>query len=220
MLNISLDKLKLYDNNRLTITNSSPPHHTGVPTDRSSSVGCRTLPSRAPDTSFNDRSAATMLKNQRNTLQARPGQPQPLQWADCHSPHVDTSLPGARSQAPARSRPRGTCEQIQVHGPGGPPSKGNQSASANPGGPGTSGTVDFASSAPRPAPGLRNVCRKSTHLHDSASHPRFYFHRDSAHKATPAEDPLPLPKVTTPAQPVPKLPRPPPIGRRTQSVQL
>jgi len=38
-----------------------------------------------------------MLKNQRNTLQAKPGQPQPLRWADCHIPHTDSVYPGTRS---------------------------------------------------------------------------------------------------------------------------
>jgi len=162
-----------------------------------------------------------MLKNHRNTLQAKPGQPQPLQWADCHIPHIDTLYPGTRSlserlaltansgngQPPAASliRPSAPlvpwslnpcfsdpyslfpvpclCTSL--------PSKGNQSASANPHGQGSAVTVDLASSAPRPAPGVRNVCRNSMHLHDSASHPRFYFRRDSPHKATPAETTLP-----------------------------
>ena len=46
-----------------------------------------------------------MLKNLRNTLQAKPGQPQPLQWADCHIPHTEFPIPGARSQAERRALP-------------------------------------------------------------------------------------------------------------------
>lgn len=40
-----------------------------------------------------------MLKNQRNNLQAKPGTPQPIQWVDCHIPHVDTLHPGTRTPA-------------------------------------------------------------------------------------------------------------------------
>jgi len=46
-----------------------------------------------------------MLKNQRNTLQARSGQPLPLQWADCHIPHIDTVYPGTRSLSKRRALP-------------------------------------------------------------------------------------------------------------------
>ena len=46
-----------------------------------------------------------MLKNQRNTLQARSGQPLPLQWADCHIPHIDTVYPGTRSLSERRALP-------------------------------------------------------------------------------------------------------------------
>ena len=163
-----------------------------------------------------------MLKNQRNTLQAKPAKPQPLQWADCHLPHVDTPYPGTRSLSERRALPANSGNRqpaaaslIRPSAPLVPwslnpcfsdpyslfpvpclctphPSKGNQSTSANPHGQGSAGTVDFATSALRPAPGVRNVCRNSTHLHDSALHLRFYFRRDSSHKATPAENHPPL----------------------------
>ena len=46
-----------------------------------------------------------MLKNHRNTPQANSGQPQPLQWADCHIPHIDTVYLGTRSVSERRALP-------------------------------------------------------------------------------------------------------------------
>ena len=80
-----------------------------------------------------------MLKNQRNTLPAHPGQPQPLQWADCHIPHVDTVHPGTRSQS----------ERTPLPSKGKP--LGNLGNSANPANPAGHGSANFAGSAPEPA---------------------------------------------------------------------
>jgi len=93
-----------------------------------------------------------MLKNHRNTLQARPGKPQPLQWADCHIrgpreqvlvrgvviPHVDSVYPGTRSQA----------ERQAVATP--LPSKGNLI-----GNPGNSSNPANAANAAEPTPPLQ-----------------------------------------------------------------
>jgi hypothetical protein len=53
-----------------------------------------------------------MLKNQRNTLQAKSSQPLPLQWPNCHLPHTATVYPGTRSQSertplPSKGNPIG-----------------------------------------------------------------------------------------------------------------
>jgi hypothetical protein len=173
-----------------------------------------------------------MLKNQRNTLHAKSGQPQPLQWADCHIPHIDTVYLGTRSQAqrqalPANSGngqpppasllrlptplvpwslgpsvPRSLVPRLSVPCLCTPlPSKGNHPRPTNP-----SNSANTANSAnPANSANFANpagsapqkVCRYSTHLHDSASHPRLYFPCEMTHPAPTLRRPPSPPKVTT-----------------------
>ena len=131
-----------------------------------------------------------MLKNQRNNLLAH-AVPQPLRWADCHLPHIETVYPGTRSQSdrtplPSKSNPIGnpgnfsnpanSANSANAVEPTHLPSKGNHSSSANRGS--LCSAPALANTTPAPLPGSgRSFVQFQGAKPSSHSTSPFYFAR-------------------------------------------
>lgn len=99
-----------------------------------------------------------MLISQRKKLYAAAG-PLPLHWADCHLPHTDYPIPGARTPAERHAAASSSAS------PSNSASPSDSAASANSASP----------ALPQRTDSEHNLCRNATHLSDSTAHPRFLF---------------------------------------------